>query len=422
MNTEEINENQEIPQETVQDEEQQKQLQPVVMLQPLASADFYGNFEKDELRLILQEIKDEALSLDDNGYETALSSYMDLIGLRVDFSKLTPEQVDIVVDQRAGNIPELVSTYQVVMVGRNFSALQTKQVSLTNKAIEDQKHSILALYSDKAIDDEQLALSYHNIALLYEAYESDKNPYKGNDGRKDMVVDYMSKALRLTSNVELINTCIRYLPEEYGNKSVLVQEACERALKTEENNYPDAKFEIYSIYGNSLLKKDLKTSLTGKQKDSNNTAVIYYQEALRYASTDSDKLKTLHKILKLQKNVDKEAYFETGIELASLKNGREKVLELMTLSYNVDGVKRRILLEGAANELIDDTNIPQRERVHLWKNIKNSLADLYKDNDIKKQHLEEISNKYFKEDKKVSIMPKTILSSKGKSYFGSGGR
>jgi len=181
MNTEEINENQEIPQETVQDEEQQKQLQPVVMLQPLASADFYGNFEKDELRLILQEIKDEALSLDDNGYETALSSYMDLIGLRVDFSKLTPEQVDIVVDQRAGNIPELVSTYQVVMVGRNFSALQTKQVSLTNKAIEDQKHSILALYSDKAIDDEQLALSYHNIALLYEAYESDKIPYKGKN-------------------------------------------------------------------------------------------------------------------------------------------------------------------------------------------------------------------------------------------------
>ena len=70
----------------------------------------------------------------------------------------------------------------------------------------------------------------------------------------------MGKALRLTSNPQLIKTCFEYLPDNMNKKMLFVREACDRALENYQNDSA-ALYKIHTLYGKSMTKEYIKSFL-----------------------------------------------------------------------------------------------------------------------------------------------------------------
>lgn len=394
---------------------QENEEQVQIVMPPLTEEDVDAMYDRDNLNETLGYIKEAALSMDSGDFDTAMNSFMNIIAVRVDLDKISKEQLDLIVEQRAQGIPEFMETYEVLSVGREFFSLHSRNSFLTNIVIENLKRDVVDLYDRDIINNDQLAQGYHNIALLFEAYENTKSYYARGDSPQ--VAEYMAKALSLTSNIELINTCINYMPEIGEKKVALIREACERALNSNRNQDDEARFSIYSIYAKSYISKNSSGVLNGKNRKDEETALIYYLEALKYARTDKDKIRTLHSIAKLQKKNDKQAYLATQLELTSYLTGREKILELMTLSKNFEGRDKTTLLESAVSELVDTSTIPEQERQIMWKNISSDLRTSYGNKKVKIDYLDELEQRYFKSKKQKMIKPKRMSSSLGNDYF-----
>ncbi|MBE6445606.1 MAG: hypothetical protein E7019_06140 [Alphaproteobacteria bacterium] len=386
-----------------------------IAMPALTEDDIEAMYDREQLRETLGYIKDASFSMDCADYDMAINSFMSIIAVQIDMDKATKEQLDLIVEARIKDIPELMETYEVLSVGREFFSLHSRNSFLTNIAIENLKRDVVDLYDRNIINNEQLAQGYHNVALLFEVYEGTKNYYVRGDNPQ--IADYMAKALSLTSNIELINTCINYLQEKSGKKNALIREACERALKSDRNQDDEARFSIYSIYAKSYISQNASEILNGKKTEGEKTALIYYLEALKYAKSEKDKIKTLHSIAKLQVKRDKKAYLATQLELASYLTGREKILELMTLAKGCEGKDKIMLLEGAVSELIDTHTIPEKERQIMWKNISSDLRTSYGNNKDKVDYLDGLEQKYFNFEKEIITKPKRMASSKGNDYF-----
>lgn len=386
-----------------------------MLLEPLSYKDFCKAYPKKLREAVLSDIKDAAFSLDADKFNMSMSVFLNMIGLNVDTSQATQMQIEMLVDARVGHIPELKNTYEVLSIGREFFSMLSAPASITNIAIENMKQNVLDIYTVGNINNEQMASAYHNFALLYENYENSKNPYDRGKS-KNVAEEYMAKALALTSNIQLISTCNNYVELNSPNRRLLMQEACERALKR--HKLPSDKFQIYTLYAKSFDDKSIANIFNSKQTENKSLAIIYYGEALKYTSTSNDRIKTLHSLAKLQKNFDTEGYFLTRQQLAETLNGRHKVVELMSLATEVSGAKKIRLLEGAVNELIDTKTIPIRERQLMWQNISNNLRSEYGNKKSKIIALEQLEQIYFPGCKyqKEELIDST--SSKGNNYFG----
>ena len=386
---------------------------------PLTLREIYAQVPRGQFKRFMYHIKQSAFSLDAEKFNGAFAEYLSFVELGVDLQETELSTLNEMVLRRAGNVSELVEAYGALLIGRKFFSLLSKEGLVTNIAIENLKQEVESLRANKFIDKEILATAYHNVALLYENYADTKSNPNVRTKALESSAKYMRKALVLTGNIQLIRTCNEYLSERTNNKAVILREACERALRNKENRTHEAMFDIYSIYAKSFLIRDnVSDTLSSGGKSSTELALIYYREALKHASLDSDKVKTLHNIAKLEKGVDKTAYLNTEMKLANMFSGRDKVLRLMRLATEVEREKKIPILESAVNELVDTPKIPAAERRLMWKNISVDLRRSYGNNPKKHQRLDSIEKLYFSENlDEVQSRNKVTSSSKGNNYF-----
>ena len=185
------------------------------------------------------------------------------------------------------------------------------------------------------------------------------------------------------------------------------------------NESNSAKFQIYSSYAETFDSNNSADIFNGKRNADSRMATVYYKEALNFAQTPFEKVKTLRNIAKKQKIYDKKAYIETKFELINNLTGKEKIKEMMHfVNYNgLNAASRQELLEGAANELIDDTATSKKEKFLLWQNIKNNLQNIYGNDTGKAAVLKQISDQYFPDANTQKAVVLSKKSSLGKDYF-----
>ena len=154
-------------------------------------------------------------------------------------------------------------------------------------------------------------------------------------------------------------------------------------------------------------------------EDDDLSSMVYYREALKYAPTLNDEVRTLRRIAKKQYKTDFDGYVDTKLSIIKMSEGRRKIMEMIRLAKDdrVDNKLKVKLYEGAANELIEDKYMPKDEKRLLWKNVRSSLSELYGNNSRKNARLQTISDKYFPDAKPKKKVGLSKRSSSGKDYF-----
>lgn len=283
----------------------------------------FDRIYQDYMDAVCEEMKDNALSLNANNVNASLETMYKLMDMKVDpDNQFSISEIEKTARRRIEDIPQLQEAFEVVSAGRDIynmiasnGELITTQIEVENKVqlLED-------LYNANFMDQEQLAHGYHNIAIVMERLSRQKTETLGNNGEKIASYDYMRKALRLTSNPQLIKTCFEYLPNSVTNKMLFVREACDRALEAN-NDDASALFKIHNLYSKSILEEQKNSHFNEMSNAQYQEAVYHYRESLKYAGTQEMKVKVLRSLAKLQSRFSAEQAFETRYELA------EKYLE-----------------------------------------------------------------------------------------------
>ena len=105
------------------DQETIEQVQ--IVMPSLTEEDIDAMYDREDLYETLGYIKEAALSMDSGDFDTAMDSFMNIIAVQVDMDKISKEQLDIIVEERAKNIQCLMETYEVLSVGREFFSLHS---------------------------------------------------------------------------------------------------------------------------------------------------------------------------------------------------------------------------------------------------------------------------------------------------------
>ena len=390
-----------------------------LVLAPLTREDVAKVFNDKELEEYLKRIKTDALSLKADDINDGLARFNKLVLGNVDVSQMDVNVYNTFMKVKVSGVEELQDTYDVIVIGKEYYDM-LKGVERNNISIETIRKRTEKLYRKGAIDEEQMAFCYHNVALLFDDLATAKSSYSRSYNDKNFVCKYMVKALNMTNNLELIQTCTKYIPEKTKNMRKMLQNALDRALKNKENDNPLDRFQIYCLYAESFERySDDKIGFLESNVRDNDAyySMIYYEEALKYASTKDDEIKILRNIAKKQKDFDK--YTDTMVRIIETSQGRQKIMEIMRFVVNdkIDDEMKISLYETAVNELIDDKYIIKAEKNLLWKNIKGNLVKLYDRNTKKLNKLKIIEDRYFSEMKTKRKARFSKKSSVGKDYF-----
>lgn len=393
-------------------------------LQELAADEKHaGDFFAIGLRYLQEQcekIKTNAFSLNAENLNSCIEDINNLALLQIDASKYSRDNYNKLVRKRIKHIKPLHDTFEVFNTGRQIFEQITSgtETDTSQIMIEDSVQHLEELYSGSVISKEQLALGYHNIAVLFEKSARQKNELKEvitQTGKKN---DYMKKALSLTSDVKLIKTCYECLPDNYPSKMQMIREACDRAFENGNLN-SSGLFTLHRLYGKSLEAVSIGERFSPSYAASQAEALSHYKMALSYAQTPEWQAKILRSISKLQKTDSPDEYYTTRMDLISnhLK-GKTKIKELLKLAAEVTSPEKKILsLESAANELADAGQLPKEERSLLMSNVIHNLRELYTPSEKKKLAvLNMLEKKYCRPEKKNNTGLLRI-SSKGNDYF-----
>ena len=392
-----------------------------ITFEPLTREEVAQLFNDEELEAFLYNIKSRAVSLRADDINGAVEDFVKLTLGAVDVSSMQQDVFDALMNIKVSGIEELKDTYEVINVGKEFYNL-LNTAERNNISVESVRKRTEDLYRRGVIDDEQMAMGYHNVALLFESLDKSNGYYSKGRDYNVFTNKYMVKALNLTSSVELIQTCLNYIPEKTKNMREMVHDALDRSFK-ENRGDASSLFQIYTLYAESYEKFKSSKGMGYIEKDAGDDDdiryIIYHRAALKYAPSVNDEVRTLRRIAKKQYNTDFEGYTDTKLSIIKKSEGRRKIMEMIRLAKDnrVDSKLKVKLYEGATNELIEDKDLPKGEKNLLWKNIKANLSELYGNNSRKIAKLQAISDKYFldaKPKKKVGFSKK---STSGKDYF-----
>ena len=391
-----------------------------ITFEPLKREEVAQLFNDEELKAFLYSIKCRAVSLRADDINGAVEDFVKLTLGAVDVSSMPQDVFDALMNIKVSGIEELKDTYDVINIGKEFYNL-LNTAERNNISVESVRKRTENLYRRGVIDDEQMAMGYHNVALLFESLDKSNGYYSKGRDYNVFTNKYMVKALNLTSSIELIQTCLNYIPEKTKNMREMVQDALDRAFKKNGND-ASSMFQICMLYAESFEKYGcvpVGFEERNVEKDGNYHSIIYYKEALKYAPTVNDEIRTLRRIAKKQNKKDIKGYIDTRLSIIKISSGKLKVMEMLRLANNegVDDKLKMKLYEGAVNELIEDKFMPKGEKNLLWKNIKANLSDLYGNNSRKIARLQAISDKYFPEVKTKKKVGFSKKSSTGKDYF-----
>ncbi|MDO4162300.1 MAG: hypothetical protein Q4D80_04785 [Pseudomonadota bacterium] len=371
----------------------------------------------DYLEGLCYNFKTDAFALDADKVNIAIEK-LQKMALITFPNDITTSKMDKAIIHRFSRIPPLADAYEVMAAGRDiFNMINSTSSSMaTQIEVENKVQHLEDLYEYNVIDEEQMAFGYHNIAILMERLSQQKTE-KNNEPLAKQAYDYMSKALRLTSNPKLIKTCFEYLPVNMSKKTLFVLEACDRAL---EKNKDDAssRYKLHMMYSKAIETEIKKLHLGLLPEDDYNMAVYHYREALNDTSSKDLKIKTMRGLIKLQQSKKtKDAYF-SHMELAEkYLEGKIKVRELMKLALETKNPQlQQVLYESAANELIDSNGLKKEEKSLLLSNVIGKLRPLYGNDKEKLDGLNSLEKEYCqKQEKKEFLFARN--SSKGNDYF-----
>lgn len=379
----------------------------------------YNEIYQNYLNDLTYDIKSDVFSLDADKVNSAIEKLQNLACMQFAGNLESAKQFDKVMRIRLSSVPQLEYAFETAVVGRDiFNMINSSSNSVaTQIEVENKVQSLEDLHDYNIIDNEQMAFGYHNIAILMEQLSRKKSDRMGNNNEQLASYDYMGKALRLTSNPQLIKTCFEYLPDNMNKKMLFVREACDRALENYQNDSA-ALYKIHTLYGKSMTKEYVKSFLHTKNCSEYKETVYHYKEAFNYADSKEKKIKALRGLAKLQQHTEPEKAFEVRSVLAEqFLEGKTKVRELMKLSLEAKQPNiKAALLESAANELIDSNTLKAEEKSLLLSNVIHNLRPLYGENKEKLANLQKIEQKYCKKEEKRDFMVGR-LSSKGNDYF-----
>lgn len=380
----------------------------------------FDKIYQDYLDDLSYTIKTDSFSLNEDKVNLAIRKLQGLAAMNIsEDSKIDNNEFDSLMFNRFSEIPQLYETYDVVTVNREIFNMITKNSNSVSTQIEVE-NKVLALedfYNDKVIDNEQMAYGYHNIAILMEGLSRQKRDAAGISTERLASYDYMSKALRLTDDPQLIKIGYEYLPSTFNKKMLFVREACDRALDRNDND-EITLFKVHTLYGKASAATINSNYLSKVDEGLYTEACYHYKEAFNNANTPERKIKTLRSLAKLQKDIEPEKYLGTRVKIAEeFLSGKSKVRELVRLAGEASETEtKQALLESAANELIDCTEIKKGEKSLLMSNVINTLRPLYGKDNSKNKILDKIEAEYCQKEEKTDVVISRI-SSKGHDYF-----
>mgnify|MGYP007115463248 FL=1 len=246
----------------------------------------YNEIYQNYLNDLSYDIKSDVFSLDADKVNSAIEKLQNLACMQFASNLESAKQFDKVMRIRLSSVPQLEYAFETAVVGRDiFNMINSSSNSVaTQIEVENKVQSLEDLYDYKIIDNEQMAFGYHNIAILMEQLSRKKSDRMGNNNEQLASYDYMGKALRLTSNPQLIKTCFEYLPDNMNKKMLFVREACDRALENYQNDSA-ALYKIHTLYGKSMTKEYIKSFLHIKNYSEYKETVYHYKEAFNYADS-----------------------------------------------------------------------------------------------------------------------------------------
>lgn len=372
---------------------------------------------QDYLDTICYNVKTDSFSLNADKVNSAFETMYDFAAVQF-ANELSIGKIDKVIKARFETIPQLDEAYFVATIGRDlYGMMKSNEVKTSQIEVENKVQTLEDLHDVNVIDNEQMALGYHNIAIVLERMSRNKSEGSGTNKERLASYDYMNKALRLTADPQLIKTCYEYLPNTQSNKMLYVREACDRALLANDND-KTALYKIHTIYSKTL-ETEAKTAHFSSAFDENYSEALYhYQEAFNNANTKERKAKVLRNIAKLQKNCDKNASYVTRAELAEhYLTGKAKVRELLRLAADISKPEvKQALFESAANELIDSNEIKAGEKSLLLSNVIHNLRPLYGNDKTKLDNLDKLEKQHCVKPKHKEFSL-ARMSSKGHDYF-----
>lgn len=376
---------------------------------------------QDYMDELCESLKNNSLSLDADKINDSLQVVYKMLDMRLSNNEeLNQQDIIKAAYRRVSEIPKLQETFEVVNIGYNIfnmlNRVSTPSGIVSRIEVENKIQKLEDFHNANIVNDDQMAMGYHNIAILFESLSAQKKDRMGDNNERLASYDYMGKALRLTSNPNLIKTCFEYLPDEMGKKMLFVREACDRALAANKNDEATL-LKIHTLYAKSLVRKLNDVGFNTLSDEDYKEASYHYYEALKYASNKETKAKVLRGLIKLQKNHPEKMIKTKMMLVEQCLEGKSKVRELLRLSDEVDKKDLKpVLLECAVNELIDSEDIKAQEKSLLLKNVISKLRPLYGNNKEKLDNLANLEKKYCLKPKEEELLIVRV-SSKGGDYF-----
>ncbi len=378
------------------------------------------NLSAKEMKLILEKIKNDSLSTNPANVINSFAMYNQIVGIDVNMNEISIPELRGIVLQKTYQKPQMNYTFEVIALGNSLCNMANGQSPATIGGIEELFQKARTLYNADILSNNQMAMVYHNIALIYSNAAKVNISGKGQNDAFSMADKYMLNALSLADDIKLIKVCDAFLDAKTKNKNKIMQNACERALQKTSNRDIIDRFQIYALYAKTFESLGVN-KVSDTQHLNEKKAASYYKEALKYAVSEEDIMNTLRNIASMQKKFDIQAYAKTKLTMIKNLAGKRKVLELLKLA-KVTGINDTIktkLLESAANELVDTRSIPKDEKSLLWGNIRADLSRLYGNNNRKINTLNKIESKFFSKQDEAGLSQQKlgVRSSKGNNYF-----
>ena len=376
---------------------------------------------QDYMDELCESLKNNSLSLDADKINDSLQVVYKMLDMRLSNNEeLNQQDIIKAAYRRVSEIPKLQETFEVVNIGYNIfnmlNRVSTPSGIVSRIEVENKIQKLEDFHNANIVNDDQMAMGYHNIAILIESLSAQKKDRMGDNNERLASYDYMGKALRLTSNPNLIKTCFEYLPDEMSKKMLFVREACDRALADNKNDEATL-LKIHTLYAKSLVRKLNDVGFNILSDEDYKEASYHYYEALKYASNKETKAKVLRGLIKLQKNHPEKMIKTKMMLVEQCLEGKSKVRELLRLSDEVDKKELKpVLLECAVNELIDSEDIKAQEKSLLLKNVISKLRPLYGNDKEKLDNLANLEKKYCLKPKEEELLIVRV-SSKGGDYF-----
>ncbi len=384
----------------------------------------------------LNKLKTQVLTTKVENLNSAYQELLQFVGLPVDIAKTKKDTIDTMFKHRAGHLPDLWHTYQVIDAVRDIHDISTDSsiaLSAENR-IREQIKIMDNLHHTHFLSDEQMAAMYENVARIYDNnFSKDKSSHEAVRRERSTAVRYFTKALALTSDIYRIESCTDSLKSNNKLESHIIDLACaayeryfadnpsENIPATAHENYADAITAKYTgvgfIAGDSLKQMQQQTDI----------AMHHYYQAIIQSPTQENKVfllgKLLEKLDKYRYDEHNEYFWKSVNMVGTVFAGKDRITNLIKFLPQVNNKNmRKILLEATFNELVDTTEMnADLRKLHLnnighkWLKIADPQTDEYGIKFVKKTlaDLQEEENIRLQKEK----MPITRLSSKNHDYF-----